>query len=321
MGEIAYFYPMDSPQHALKLPDCMKLLPEETMGVMRRLEWYARKRMQGTLSGRHSSPDKGFSVEFAEHREYAPGDDPKNLDWKVMAKSDRHVIKQYIEETNLRTMLVVDVSGSMEYTGDEAAQVDGVPLSKLAYAKHLAAALSYLFIKQGDAVGLTTFDQEVRSFVRAGSRPSQVRRILQELHETKAGKDTDCGAVLHRVAERIPKRGLVVVISDLFDDPDKIIEALHHFDYRQHELVLFHLLAEEELTFPFKKFQRFRDLEGVAEMLRIDPQAVRAAYLEKVRNFVKRIDGACGKMRADYVPVNTKTPLRDTLLRYLGGRK
>ncbi|MFY7818449.1 MAG: DUF58 domain-containing protein [Akkermansiaceae bacterium] len=299
----------------------MKLLPQETMGVMKRLEWYARKRMLGTLSGRHSSPDKGFSVEFAEHREYAPGDDPKNLDWKVMAKSDRHVIKQYIEETNLRAMMVVDVSGSMDYTGDSAAMIDGARLSKLNYAKHLAAALSYLYIKQGDAVGLATFDQKLRGYVRAGSRPSQVRRVLQELHVTSAGKDTAIGPVLHEIAERIPKRGLVVLISDLFDSPDAIIEALHHFDYRQHELVIFHLLAEEELTFPFKNFQRFRDLEGVEEMLRIDPQAVRAAYLEQLRAFVKRIDAACGKMRADYVPVNTRTPLRDTLLRYLGGRK
>ncbi len=306
---------------SLELPECMKLLPEETMGVMKRLEWYARKRMLGTLSGRHTSPDKGCSVEFAEHREYAPGDDPKNLDWKVMAKSDRQVIKQYIEETNLRTMLLIDVSGSMSYIGDHAAKINGVALSKLKYAKHLAAALSYLFIRQGDAVGLATFDHEVRSFVRAAGRPSQVRRILQELYDAKAGKDTDTGKVLHQVAERIPKRGLVILISDLFDEPDKIIEALHHFDYRQHELVIFHLLAEEELTFPFKSFQRFRDLEGVQEMLRIDPQAVRAAYLEKLKIYVKRIDTACGKMRADYVAVNTKTPLRDSLLRYLGGRK
>jgi uncharacterized protein (DUF58 family) len=299
----------------------MKLLPQETMGVMKRLEWYARKRMLGTLSGRHTSPDKGFSVEFAEHREYAPGDDPKNLDWKVMAKSDRHVIKQYIEETNLRAMMVVDVSGSMAYTGDAAAMIDGVRLSKLSYAKHLAAALSYLYIKQGDAVGLATFDQKLRGYVRAGSRPSQVRRILQELHDTPSGQDTAMGPVLHEVAERIPKRGLVVLISDLFDDPEKIVAALHHFDFREHELVLFHILAEEETSFPFSGYQQFRDLEKISPMLRIDPQAVRAAYLDKIRDFVKRIDAACGKMRADYVAVNTKAPLRDTLLRYVGGRK
>lgn len=305
----------------LKLPDCMRLLSAETMGVMRRLEWYARKRKTGTLTGRHTSPDKGVSVEFAEHREYAPGDDPKNLDWRVMAKGDRNVIRQYIEETNLRATILVDVSGSMKYTGDHAAQIEGVALSKLAYAKHLAAALAYLYIKQGDAAGLVTFDKEMRVFLRAKSRPSQVRRILEELYEHEAGEDTEVGAVLHEVAERLPRRGLTILISDLFDDPEKIVEALHHFDFRGHELIVFHLLAEEELTFPFKSFQRFKDLEGIEEMLRIDPQAVRAAYLERLRTFVKRIDSACGRMRADYVPVNTKASLNDTLLRYLGGRK
>lgn len=299
----------------LKLPDCLSLLPEETMGALRRIEWQARKRKQGTLTGRHSSPDKGASVEFAEHREYAPGDDTRNLDWRVMAKSDRNVIRQYIEETNLRATLAVDVSGSMDYRGEHSIH------SKMDYAKQLAAALAYLFVKQGDGAGLVTFDSSVKAFLRSGSRPSQVRQILEELYSTQAGRDTDLGTVLHEVAERIPRRGLVILVSDLFDDPDKIVEALHHFDYRQHELVVFHLLAEEELTFPFKKFQRFKDLEGIEEMLRIDPQAVRAAYLDRLRAFVKRIESSCGKMRADYVAVNTSTPLRDTLLDYFGGRR
>ena len=287
---------------------------------MRRLEWLARKRMQGTLTGRHTSPDKGFSVEFAEHREYTPGDDPRNLDWRVMAKSDRNVIKQYIEETNLRVTIAVDTSGSMAFEGDKAAEVDGEPMSKFSCARYLAAALSYLFIKQGDAAGLVTFDSEVRSYLRAGSRPSHLRRIVETLHQAETGEDTKVGNVLHEVAERIHKRGLVILISDFFDEPQDIIESLHHFDFRQHELVLLHVLAEEELTFPFKNFQRFRDLEGVESMLRIDPQAVRAAYLEKVQNFIKQMETASGKLQADYVPINTKTPLRESLLRYLGRR-
>ena len=290
------------------------------MGIMRRLEWLARKRMQGTLTGRHTSPDKGFSVEFAEHREYTPGDDPRNLDWRVMAKSDRNVIKQYIEETNLRVTIAVDTSGSMAFEGDKAAEVDGEPMSKFSCARYLAAALSYLFIKQGDAAGLVTFDSEVRSYLRAGSRPSHLRRIVETLHQAETGEDTKVGNVLHEVAERIHKRGLVILISDFFDEPQDIIESLHHFDFRQHELVLLHVLADEELTFPFKNFQRFRDLEGVESMLRIDPQAVRAAYLEKVQNFIKQMETASGKLQADYVPINTKTPLRDSLLRYLGRR-
>lgn len=290
------------------------------MGVMRRLEWLARRRMQGTLTGKHTSPEKGFSVEFAEHREYTPGDDPRNLDWRVMAKSDRNVIKQFIEETNLRVTLAVDISGSMAFCGEEAATIDGSALSKFSYARYLASALAYLFIKQGDAAGLVTFDSEVRHYLRAGSRPSQVRRIVDSLYEAAPGADTKVGQVLHEVAERVHKRGLVVLVSDLFDEPQEIVEALHHFDFRQHELVIFHVLADEELTFPFKTFQRFRDLEGVEPMLRIDPQAVRAAYLERVREFVKTMEAACGNLRADYVPVNTKTPLRETLLRYLGRR-
>lgn len=304
----------------LHIPESLKLLPEETMGAMRRLEWLARKRKTGTLSGRHVSPDKGASVEFAEHREYTRGDDTKNLDWRVMAKSDRNVIKQFIEETNLRTTIALDVSGSMAFRGEEAAEVAGAQVSKFEYGRYLAAAMAYLFVKQGDAAGLVTFDSEVRTMLRAASRPSQTRRMLDVLHESEPGKDTKLAEVLHEVAERVPRRGLVILISDLFDDPDKLVEALHHFDYRQHELVVMHLLAEEELTFPFKNFQRFRDLEGVEEMLRIDPRAVRAEYLKKLRAFIKTIEMACGTLRADYVPISTKTPLRDSVVKYLGRR-
>lgn len=304
----------------LHLPECMQLLPEDTIGVMRRLEWLARRRMQGTLTGKHTSPDKGVSMEFAEHRPYAPGDDPRTLDWRVMARSDRNVVRQYIEETNLRATLAVDVSGSMAYTGTKAATLAGKAMSKLSYAKYLAAALAYMFVKQGDAAGLVTFDRKPLDFVRAASRPSQVRRILEVLYQAKAGADTDAAAVLHDVAERIPRRGVVFLISDLFDDPVKIVEALHHFDFRQHELVVIHLMAEEELTFPFSGYQQFRDLEKVSPMLRIDPQAVRVSYLEHIGKFVRTIEAACGNLHADYVPVNTKNPLRQTLLRYIGRR-
>lgn len=299
----------------LEVPECMRLLAPEVIGSLKRLEWLARLRKQGTLTGRHTSPDKGVSVEFAEHREYTVGDDLRNLDWRVMAKSDRNVIKQFIEETNLRATVVLDVSGSMTFKGEQSG------FSKFEYGQYLAAALSYLYIKQGDASGLVTFDDTLRTSMRAESRPSQVRRICEELYQTEPGKETGVGKVLHEVAERIPRRGLVVLISDLFDEPEQVIEALHHFDYRQHELVIFHVLAEEELSFPFQSFQRFRDLEGVQEMLRIDPQAVRAAYLDKLRNFISSIEDVCGNLRADYVPVSTKTPVSEALVRYLGRRK
>ncbi|MDB4404375.1 DUF58 domain-containing protein [Akkermansiaceae bacterium] len=299
----------------LKMPECMRLLTPEVMAVMKRLEWLARRRMQGTLSGRHTSPDKGVSVEFAEHREYTPGDDTKNLDWRVMAKSDRNVVKQFIQETNLRATIVLDVSGSMSFKGEHSDK------SKFEYGSELAAALAYLFVKQGDAAGLVTFDHEIRHLMRAESRPSQVRRICEILYQSEPGEETGVGEVLHEVAERIPTRGLVILISDLFDEPQKIVESLHHFNFRQHDLVVFHLLAEEELSFPFQKFQRFKDLEGVEKMLRIDPQAVRAAYLDKLREFIASIEAVCGNIRADYVPVTTQIALPETLTRYLGSRK
>lgn len=302
------------------LPESLRLLPEETLGILRRLEWTARRRVRGALSGRHTSPEKGPSVEFAEHRPYAPGDDPRTLDWRVMGRNDRNIVKQFVEETNLRATLALDVSGSMAYCGEQAATLGGQPLSKFDYGRHLAAALAYLFIKQGDAAGLVTFDGAVRAELRAARRPSQVGRILDALWDTRPGADTHLAEVLHGVAERIHRRGLVMVISDFFDDPKGITEALHHFDFRRHELVLFHILAEEEQSFPFKSFQRFRDLEGVVPMLRIDPQAVRAAYLERLREFIHALESTCGNLRADYVPVSTATPLRQTLLRYLGQR-
>ena len=299
----------------LKMPECMRLLAPEVLGPLQRLEWLSRIRKQGTLTGRHRSPDKGVSAEFAEHREYTLGDDLRNLDWRVMAKSDRNVVKQYIEETNLRATVVLDVSGSMTFKGKEA------EYSKFQYGQHLAAALSYLFIKQGDAAGLVTFDDGLRSFMGAESRPSQVRRICEELYETVPGQKTGVGKALHEVAERIPPRGLVILISDFFDDPEAVVEALHHFDYRQHELVVFHLLAEEELSLTFRAFQRFRDLEGVEKMMRVDPQALRAGYLKKLREFIGQIERTCGNLRADYIPVSSKTPVVEALLRYLGRRK
>lgn len=299
----------------IELPRCMRWLAPEVVGSMKRLEWLARLRKQGTLTGRHSSPDKGVSVEFAEHREYTVGDDLRNLDWRVMAKSDRNVIKQYIEETNLRATVVLDVSGSMKFRGERS------EWSKVEYGQYLAAALSYLMIKQGDAAGLVTFAEEIKSSMRPENRPSQVRRICEVLEAVEPGGETGVGAVLHEVAERIPRRGLVVLISDLFDEPAAIVEALHHFNFRQHELVVFHVLAEEELSFPFRSFQRFRDLEGVEEMLRIDPQAVRAAYLQKLREFIDSVEKVCGNLRADYVPVTTKTPISETLAKYLGRRR
>lgn len=299
----------------------MRMLPSELTSVLGRLELLARTKKEGSVSGKHSSPHKGYSVEFAEHRPYVQGDDLRDLDWRAFGKSDRYYIKQYSEETNMRAMLLVDASGSMRFEGREAASLDGQRLSKFDYARHLAAALAYLMIRQQDAVGLVTFDTRVRAYHRSLSRPSQVKLILEELHRTEPGEDTAAAAVFHDIAERIPRRGLVVIISDLFDDAAAIQKALHHFRYRFHELIVFHLMAEEELSFPFRKFTTFRNLEAGGALLKVDPLALRAQYLAGVRTFLETIERACGQMKADYVAVNTRTPVTDTLSRYLAGRR
>jgi uncharacterized protein (DUF58 family) len=298
----------------------MRLLPEETASVVTKLELLARRKMQGTMSGRHTSPNKGFSVIFAEHRPYAAGDDIRDLDWRVLGKSDRYYIKQYTEETNLRTTLVLDCSGSMRFRGDVAAPVAGRRPSKFEFARFLAAGLAYLLVRQQDAVGLVTFDTAIRRFIKAASRPSQVRRLLEELHGTEAGGETALAATLHEVADRIPRRGLVILISDLFDDPDKLVRALHHFAFNQHEIVVVQIMAEEELTFPFRQFNEFRDLESGGQRLKIDPRSVRAAYLENVRSHLQKIERGCGQLKADYIPLSTKQPYTKALLDYLARR-
>ncbi|MCB1235271.1 MAG: DUF58 domain-containing protein [Verrucomicrobiae bacterium] len=298
-----------------------ELLPRDLTNTIGRLEFLARSAKEGTVTGRHTSPHKGFSVEFAEHRQYVAGDDLRDLDWRVYGKSDRYYIKQYIEETNMRVTLLVDASGSMAYTGDEATELNGHRLSKFAYARHLAASLAYLFIRQQDAVGLVTFDDTVRRHIRPVAKPSQVRLILDELMRTAPADDTRCAETFHDIAERIPARGLVIVLSDLFDDAEAIKNALHHFRYKRHEILVFHLMAEEELTFPFKKFDHFKCLEIENLRLNVEPQTIRVQYLERVRAHLKALELACGQMQADYVPVNTKVPVTETLLTYFARRK
>lgn len=299
----------------------MRLLPTETTATVNRLEILARQKMDGNITGRHSSPKKGFSVEFSEHRQYSPGDDIRNLDWKVYGKKDRYYIKQYIEETNLRCTILLDCSGSMNYRGDLSAKMDGQPVSKFEYGQYLAAALAYMVIRQQDAAGLVTFDTKIRSYVPARSRPSQVRLMLDQLHKTEAGEDTNVAEVLHEVAERIPRRGLVCIISDMFDDPERVNEALHHFAFRGHEVILYHLMAEEELTFPFSKFNTFKDLEVNGQRMQIDPKSIKAYYLDKVRNFVTSLERGCGQMGADYVPMTTKESFEKALTTYLARRR
>lgn len=302
-------------------PEYMRLLDPAALAKVHRLELIARGVVEGFVSGRHKSPYKGFSVEFAEHRQYAPGDNIRDLDWRVYGKSDRYYIKQYIEETNLRAVILLDASGSMRYTGTQAAKHDGRHLSKFEYAQYLAASLAHLMIHQQDAVGLVTFDTEIRRYIPARSRVSHLRAVLQELSNTQPGRETSLSPIFHDVAERIHRRGLVVVISDLFDDPEELLKALHHFRYRKHEVLLLHLMAEEELTFPFDAWSNFEDLEVADNKIQLDPRSVRSEYLEQVRKFIRRVEFGCGQMDIDYVQLSTKEDFGVALSLYLARRR
>lgn len=302
-------------------PSYMRFLPGKTIASIGRLEFLARGVVEGFISGKHRSPNKGFSVEFAEHRQYVPGDDLRNLDWRVLARKDRYYIKQYMEETNLRATILLDASGSMGYRGTTAAQLDGQPLSKLEYGQFVAAALTYLLVGQADAVGMVTLDTKQRCYLPAKARASQVRMILEQLERTQPGGDTLLAPLFDDIAERIPRRGLVIIISDMFDDITQIMKALHHFRYRRHEVILFHIMADEEITFPFDNFTRFRDLEGVHQELAIDPKTIRASYIEKVKEFLDGLEKGCGRIGIEYIPMNTKTPFDMALAEYLTRRR
>ena len=304
-----------------KQPDYMKWLPPQSTATISRCEIFGRTMKSGFISGRHRSPKKGFSVEFAEHRQYVPGDDLRNLDWKVLARKDRLYVRQYEEETNLRATILLDASGSMAYDGDAAAEVDGRRLSKFDYARYLAAGLAYLLAGQQDAVGLVAFDTHVRSYLPARSAASQVRRILETIDALAPGDETDPAGVFDEIAERIPERGFVFIISDfLTADSQALLKALHHFNYRHHEIACLHVLAEEELRFPFDGHVHFKNLEGADELM-MDAKSVRASYLKEVNDFLKTLAEGVRRLNADYVPMNTKTPFDKALVEYLSRRR
>ena len=304
-----------------KLPDYMRLLPPAALARIGKLDFISRRPVEGSITGLHKSPFKGFSVEFAEHRQYAPGDDPRHLDWRILGKVDRYYIKQYIEETNLRATMMVDASGSMAFAGEVAAPINGRPASKFEYAQHVAALLSYLLIHQQDAVGLVTFDQQIRKYLPARSRASQIRVILEELNQTEPGDETDLAPILHDVAERIQRRGLVVILSDLLCDTEALVNSLHHFRYRKHEVLLVHIMAEEELSFPYDQWTNFRNLEDLGMQAQLDPKAIRAAYLQRVSEHVRKLQAECGRLEIDYLPMNTKQPYEVALVNYLADRR
>jgi len=277
-----------------------------------RLELIARLVVEGVMSGLHRSPFKGFSVEFAEHRQYYPGDEIRHIDWRAHGKTDRYYVKEYEEETNLKAHLVVDSSGSMGYAGRT--------VSKFEHARRLAASLAYLMISQRDAVGLVTFDSSLRAMVPPRSAPSHFSVVAQVLEGTKTGGETSLSRILHALADRIRRRGLVVILSDGFDEVDALTSALRQLRHQRHEVLFFHTLAPEEEEFPFSRPARFRDLERLDHRLRVDPLALRAAYLERFNSFCRTLKERVQGMGADYHRASTAEPVEKTLLDYLASR-
>jgi uncharacterized protein (DUF58 family) len=291
----------------------LKYLDPRTLAKLQGLEVRARSIVEGYVSGLHRSPFHGFSIEFAEHREYVPGDDLRYVDWKVFGRSDKIYLKQFEEETNLLAYLLLDTSESMLY------QSDPQGLSKLEYAKCVAASLAYLVLQQQDSVGLATFDAQLRSFVRPSGNPSHLKQVLHVMEESPGERKTATGPIFHELAERLKKRGVVLVLSDLFDDVEQMMAGLKHFRHRRHDVVVFHVLDPAELDFPFRQTTMFRGLEGLPDVL-TDPRSLRKAYLEEFGKFLRDVRKGCRANNADYLLLRTDQPLDVALSSFLSSR-
>ncbi len=287
------------------------LLDPALLARLGTLELKARTIVEGFLSGLHRSPFKGFSVEFAEYRQYMPGDDLSTIDWKVYARSDRHYVKKFEEETNLDCHIMVDVSASMAY-GPSG-------LTKHEYATCLAAALAYLMTRQRDAVGLTAFDDRIVTMLPPSARPGHLRALLVTLDRLGLGHETDVAKPMHQLAESLTKRGMIVLISDLLDEPERVIRGLRHFQFRGNDVVVFHILHPDETEFPFETPTRFEDLETGAEVMAV-PQAVRASYLQAMNALLERYGRELGASGVHYHRLDTRQPLELALLAYLSTR-
>jgi len=289
-----------------------RYLEPEALARVKNLSMVARGVVEGFISGMHASPYKGFSVEFAEHREYTAGDDPRHLDYKMLARTDRLYIKQYEEETNMRVQILLDTSGSMGYSHESK-------ITKLDYASYLTAILSYLMLRQQDSVGLTTFDTKIGLDMPARSSPRHFNEMMRQLEQIKAGDQTDIAATLHRLANRFKRRCLIVLVSDLYDEPDEVMRALHHFRHRKHEVIVFHVFDKAEVDFPFREVVAFHDLE-TDERLQIDPAYVRDVYVAQIEEFIESYRRACAESAIDYVMTDTSVPYDFMLSRYIAKR-
>jgi uncharacterized protein (DUF58 family) len=291
-------------------PPTQSFLDFDVIARIDNMQMLAKVLVEGFVLGLHRSPYRGFSVEFAEHRQYSPGDEIKHIDWKVFGKTDRYYVKQFEEETNLACYIVVDASASMAYRSKENG------LTKLQYASYMAACLSYFIMRQRDAVGLMLFDNQVRTVLPPRMRQSHLKHVLSALDSLKPGKETNIAQPLHHLADGLKRRGLVILISDLLDDPESIMSALQHFRFQGHDIIVFQVMDNAELTFPFDSMTEFSDMETGLKTT-VSPEGIRATYMSELKKFLSTIEKGCADVHADYKLFNTSQPLELALSEYL----
>ncbi|MCL2645506.1 MAG: DUF58 domain-containing protein [Phycisphaerales bacterium] len=301
--------------------DYRKYLDPRTLAKIQALDIRARLIVEGFITGMHRSPYKGFSVEFSQHRQYVQGDDIRYIDWKVFGRTDRHYIKQYEEETNLQVMLVVDASESMTYAGAATKKwkENGDGWRKFDHATSIAASLAYVALHQQDSAGLAVFDQKVRRFIKPSNNPRQWRVIVDELTTIAKNQKTQTGTILDEIAEQLHHRSLIVLISDLFDDPRNIVKGIQHLRYRRHDLIVLQILDHDELEFPFESTTLFKGMEEMGELV-VEPRALRETYIDELRKHSQILRDECHKLHVDYVQVDTSMPLDVTLPGFLATR-
>src|SRR5579862_3920865 len=282
-----------------------KYLQPKTLARISSLDLRARLIVEGLMAGMHRSPYQGISVEFAQHRQYVPGDDIRHVDWKVFAKTDKIYLKQYLEETNLHLLCIVDASESMGYSSIGEGKETW---SKYDHATAIAAALSYLAVQQQDAVGLAIFDSDLKKYFKPSNSPGQWKIITNELSIIPKLKKTSTGRVLDQLAEKLTHRSLIVLLSDFFDDIESIEKGLRHLRYKKHELIAFQIMDPTELEFPFEDVTLFKGMEQMGELL-TEPQSLRIGYLAELAAFTEKIKKACRSMHIDFSRMNSSEPL------------
>ncbi|MCS7160007.1 MAG: DUF58 domain-containing protein [Gemmatales bacterium] len=295
------------------MANVQQYLRPDVIRQVSRLDLRAKFIVQGFLAGLHVSPFHGFSVEFSEHRKYEPGDDVKDIDWNVYARTERLYVKKFQAETNLTCYLAMDLSKSMDYTYRQS-------LTKFGYAINLAAAMSYLMIQQQDPTGLVTFDTEIRAFLPPKSKRTQIGAILSVLDAARPQGQTDVAHCLHQIARIIRKRSLVILFSDLLTDVAPVIHALHHLRHDGNEVIIFQVLDEAEVTFPFRNVVELEDTETL-ERLTLDARGVRDGYLQALAEFTQQLDRECLKANIDIIRVHTGQNFDRALIQYLTERQ